>query len=763
MKRKFFCNITRGIILVIVFFFAISTTNVRGQGSDLTPPRKGLEVIVEREKNKVALKYNSQVIFEGVVELRRADGVQVRESINWLSEKDSAEEKGPAIRMVTSETEGAKLEQRITFRLSGIDPNVQMFLSGLVTGTQEAIAAETLSEAQKRFPMVRNAVGVSYNLRNNAVYDRKFDWLLFGPGDGQTQITPKVDKDGKRSFSFITSGRQVELVFRPRFYQEHKNLKFFEPWKYKVWERSVTGWCSWWPYQSGFSEKDLKEVLAVFGDKRLGDYGYKYIQIDLCYQTPGGWGGTGTPASWLNWNQQFPSGMDGAVKEIKSKNLEPGIWTFPWSRDEEILKKHADWFIPDQNGQILKVPWMEHSIDMSSSTAVDTLIRPTYRAFAKEGFTYVKVDGLRHLLYDALYPSRKFYEGRQMVIEEVYRKYLEAIRGELGRDVYILGCWGVLPESIGLVDGCRLGGDGFGPRTLQQYNSWNGIVWRNDPDHCDLVPGGLGKGDVKDSIIRPVIVSMAGAVLMLTDKAEVYRDDKYLEGAKRSSPVLFTVPGQLYDYESIKTDNVAAGLRNTEGGSVSGPIDAYQQGPVCPWWLLEIDRPFERWNVLARFSWDTALDAEWVKFSDLGLAAGQEYLVYEFWTNRLMGIFKDSFPAEAQTAKNVHVYSIRTKLDRPQIISTSRHISQGGVDLAEVNWDEKTLRLFGSSDVTGADQYAITLYVPTRFEIVSAQFDDKPIKPGMKTGTVSIRFMPEKNGRISWSIEFKPNVSEGAL
>ena len=68
------------------------------------------------------------------------------------------------------------------------------------------------------------------------------------------------------------------------------------------------------------------------------------------------------------------------------------------------------------------------------------------------------------------------------------RRYFEVIREEVGPDVFILSCWGVLPEVIGRADGCRLGGDGYGPLTLQQYNSWNGVVWHNDPDHCDIRP-----------------------------------------------------------------------------------------------------------------------------------------------------------------------------------------------------------------------------------------------------------------------------------
>ena len=79
---------------------------------------------------------------------------------------------------------------------------------------------------------------------------------------------------------------------------------------------------------------------------------------------------------------------------------------------------------------------------------------------------------------------------------------------------------------------------------------------------------------MSDTIDRPCVVAMAGSVLMVSDKAEDYQNDSNLEGMKRSAPVLFTVPGQLYD------------------GGGNGA-----------WWLQEIDRPFDHWSVLARFNW----------------------------------------------------------------------------------------------------------------------------------------------------------------
>ncbi|MHC4398499.1 MAG: hypothetical protein ACYTG0_02345 [Planctomycetota bacterium] len=86
------------------------------------------------------------------------------------------------------------------------------------------------------------------------------------------------------------------------------------------------------------------------------------------------------------------------------------------------------------------------------------------------------------------------------------------------------------------------------------------------------------------TIIRPALCSMAGGVLMVSDLIEVYKDDQNLEGMRRSAPVLYTLPGQLYDYTHRRP------------GQYSMP----HCGGEAPWWLLEIDRPFDHWSVLAR-------------------------------------------------------------------------------------------------------------------------------------------------------------------
>ncbi len=277
---------------------------------------------------------------------------------------------------------------------------------------------------------------------------------------------------------------------------------------------------------------------------------------------------------------------------ISDKGLKPALWGNVHFGNAAFVAAHPNWFIQDSDGKPHKGPWIDYGLDGSLKDAVDTVVRPTYKALHQMGWQYVKVDALRHLLYDSTYPSRGYFTKKGLVPEEAYRDYLKAIRSEVGPDTYMLACWGVLPETIGIANGCRLGGDGFGPSTLQQYTSWNNIVWRNDPDHCDLKPLDKASGKYTDGEerIRPVLVSMAGAQLLLSDKPEVYEKDANLEGAKRSSPIMFTVPGQLYDYDPTKTDNLEKGLRNQDGGANSGPIDADQRGAVCPWWMLDTQR-----------------------------------------------------------------------------------------------------------------------------------------------------------------------------
>ena len=729
---------------------AVSAGAGAAAGRQVTPPPNApARVEYDQASGALDLHYHGRRILGATVEAQTSDGTKVP----------------GAVKMETSVAPGEKVEQRLKFVPLKPQQGVNLVLRGTVTGSAEAFPAETLSEAQERFPYVRNSVGLSRNLRNNAVYDRRWDWVLIGPPDGATRIEPTVVEKQQIAFSWESRGSDLEVVFRPRFYQKHKELKYFEPWTYKVWKGSVTGFCSWWSYRDGFNQKVLDEIVDVFSAKHLPDFGYRYLQIDACYQSGGG-----TPQGFLNWNNRFPGGADHAVRKTRSAGMEAGLWVFCVFNESdplvrESVNQHPEWFVREPDGKARRFlnPWTGgwwYALDTTDEEALDRLVRPTYRGLKKQGFTYVKIDGAGDLVDWGYCKSPEYFKEKGVTPGDALRRFYQAARDELGRDIYILACWGVLPELIGVADGCRLATDGFRAASFQGFNSWEGVVWRNDPDHCDILPVGRKDYSVMktfavndaplDTIIRPSVISMAGGVLLLSDKAEVYKEDRNLEGVKRSSPVLFTVPGQLYDY-------------TPRGPRWFFRNHARAGGGESRWWFSEIDRPFDHWSVLARFNWRQK-NLEWkrpgapqqeIKFADLGLSDDREYLVFEFWSQKFLGKSRGSFTAPAQDTNNgLQVFAIREARPHPWVISTSRHISQGGVSLLDVKWNGRNKILSGSSSVVKGDPYVMTIHLPEGFRLKAAEADGEKAETENLGHTGTVRMTPSATGTVNWRIAF---------
>ena len=690
-------------------------------------------------QGKMSLRYHGTTILNATIGAEDADGNEVQ---------------GVAVKLKPAETLGDKVEQRLMFVLAKPQEGVKLVLRGTVTGSEEAFGAETQGEAHNRFPYVRNSVGLSRNLRNNAVYDRRGDWVLIGPADGSTRIQPNLAGKSRNVFSWESRGSTLELVFRPRFYQKHKGLEHFTPWTYKVWKGSVTGYCTWWSYRGGFTQKTLNAMLAVFGEKHLPDFGYDYMQFDNCYQIGNG----SCPENWLNWDKRkFPGGWKYAIKVIREAGMKPGIWVHRIHRPSDphvadIAKEHPDWFVHKPDGSLFTHRGF-HVLNTTNEEAVDNMVRKLYCGLKEQGWDYVKIDGTGDLI--RAYQNKEcdeFFENNPTTPEQSLRKWDIVAREELGPDVYVLACHtvGNARHVIGLVDGGRLSNDGFQPRTLAQYNFLEGVVWRGDPDHCDIMGEWLMDTDAMmpvfarnepvpvRTVIRPAICTMAGAVLMLSDKVEIYQDDRNIEGMKRSASVLFTVPGQLYCCE---------------------------RRPV-PWWLQEIDRPFDHWSVLARIQWGekekdkhvyhfTGEPQQEVKFADLGLPADREYLVCEFWNQKFLGKFKGSFTAPAMDENTgMDVFAIREARPHPWVISTTRHISQGGVSLLDERWDSGSNVLSGKSAVVVGDLYVMTVHLPEGFRLENAEVAGEQVELANQKETAAVRIVPSATKTVHWQMTF---------
>jgi hypothetical protein len=673
------------------------------------PPNE--PALVELAADRIILRYQGGVIFEGTISGR--EGV-VRATTN-------AYRTGSAVDQVVALT---------------VAPSAgPLEVSGVVTGSGEAFPVEA-DRPLRGLPIVRHTSGLGRSLRNHAVYDRRWDWVLSVDDQPRTRtrVTPLQDGPGARTFRLEATGREVLLRFRPRFYQQHRGLRYFEPWTYAIWPSPVAGWCSWFAFFDKVTEADIKRAADVVASE-LAPFGYEYIQMDDGYQRA-----TGAPEFWLQANEKFPSGLPVLAAYIKSKGLRPAIWTNATFSQTDFAEGHKDWFVLDPNGGLARGNWIDHVVDGANPEALNALVRPIYRQLRSQGWEYFKLDALRHLRYEGYNAYGGYFARKGVERAEAFRSYVRSVREEIGRDRFMLACWGVRPELVGMADACRLGTDGFSFAGLAQYNSFNNVVWRNDPDHIELTE--------RDAWRSTMVTSLTGSLLLLTDKPERYLGE-YAEPARRAVPVLMTVPGQLYDVDASRSAELWRADVEVSGRDPK-PFDASLE-PGAQLYQLDVERPFGSWVVLGR----TGGDVDRVPFDQLGLDVSKEYLVFDFWEKRLRGSFAKSFePGPIPARYNSQVFVIRERLERPQLVATSRHITGGGVDLIDVSWDGTTLA--GRSRAVAGDPYELYVTVPTGFALGQASCTGAATDSARILGALA-RFTcrADTSREIGWSVSFR--------
>jgi alpha-galactosidase len=607
-------------------------------------------------------------------------------------------------------------------------------LDGRVTGSDDAIACES-DPAEGRIKVVRQVVGRSHSLLNNGVYERKKDWLLSVDNYySKVKVVPVNDND----YDLSVTGWEIVVRFRPRYYKEHRSFSYFDPSSYEVWKKPVVGWCSWFAYLDQVNEKDIEETADVISEK-LKPFGLQYLQIDDGYeQQP-----IGLPHSWLDANSKFPSGLKQLAAYISSKGLTPGIWTNVTFADSAATYANRSLFVQDEQGQPASGNWIGYIMDGGNPETIHQLIAPVYKGLNEDGFDYFKLDALRHLKYEGYNTFKDYFGQKNIDRNEAYRSVAKEVREQAGRGKFLLACWGIRPELVGIADGCRLGNDGFSYAGLAQFNSYNNIIWRNDPDHIVL--------SEKEAYRSCSATTLTGSLFMLTDKPEKYLNSSLIEAARRTIPVLYTQPGQVYDVDPSRS-SLIAGADVEMSGSGPRPFDA-SSNTMTGLFELEINKPFENWVVLGRLDdRDNVLP-----FSELGLEDKKEYLVFEFWTKKFRGVFKSQFmPGSLDTAFNCQAFCIREKLQHLQLLATNRHISCGGLEINNLKWEGNTLQ--GTSELVSNDKYVIYLYEGMGYTFDKVTLKGADLVGVEKAGPVrKITLLSSKGGMAEWGVRYSKN------
>lgn len=664
---------------------------------------------VEVSDSLIALSYQGRALFEGRIV---ATG-------------------GPAsLRLLTDSSDG-RVTQVLQWTAGG---NGRVTITGRLFGSPEAFAAAS-EPREDGLAIVRHAMGPVANRLNRAFYDRRGDWVLSVDEPARVELVPVSTGDSTVSLQLTAAGREVGFRFRPRFYQRHRGLAQFRPWEYQLWQPSVAGWTSWYAYFDEVTEEDIHQTADVLAETLL-PFGFTYLQIDDGYQQRP----IGLPSHWLEPNAKFPSGLGDLRRYISARGLTPGIWTNVSFQDRAAAEAHPEHFVRTAEGQPARGNWVGYIMDGSSAGAMDSLVIPVYRGLRDMGWDYFKLDALRHLRYEGYNSHAEYFAERGLDREAVFRDFVRQVREAIGWDVYLLACWGIRPELIGLVDGMRVGDDGFGYGSFAQYNSFNNVVWRNDPDHIEI--------HQPDGYRAATLTTLTGSVLMLTDRPDVYRTDR-VEAARRTAPVLLTWPGQLYDVDPSRSSLLD--MASTElSGSGPRPFDADQR-EVVPLYQLDIARPFEQWTVLAR----TRDDPSAIPLAELGLAMDSDYVAFEYWTRTPLGVVRDTLrPGPIDARFGVQVICLRRRVAHPQLLGTSRHVTCGGPDLSTVSWERNTLA--GVSELVAGDPYELYLIEPAGSQVEEVYATGSGVvSQRLEGGMRIIRLASVEGGEVRWEVRYR--------
>ncbi len=174
---------------------------------------------------------------------------------------------------------------------------------------------------------------------------------------------------------------------------------------------------------------------------------------------------------------------------------------------------------------------------------------------------------------------------------------------------------------------------------------------------------------------------------------------------------------------------------------------------------LKVAKHYGNWDVVAVFNWQEKPETIEVDFAKLGLPTkhGIRYHVFEFWSKRYEGQFESGFSVSLPI-RTCEVFAVRQGLGHPQVVSTSRHITQGAVDIFELVWDEANCELNGSSLLVRNDPYHLYIHVPQDFyfaQLITEQLKS-PISTNIKNGgkLLVVEMVASENQRVDWTVRF---------
>jgi hypothetical protein len=119
-----------------------------------------------------------------------------------------------------------------------------------------------------------------------------------------------------------------------------------------------------------------------------------------------------------------------------------------------------------------------------------------------------------------------------------------------------------------------------------------------------------------------------------------------------------------------------------------------------------------RRDIVAFYNWDKERAEISTTPERIGLPPAKEYVAFDFWANKFVPPFSGQLTSSL-SGQSSRILAVRPVSEFPQLLSTSRHVTQGIIDVTDEKWDAAKSHLSATSKVVANDPYELRIVVPS--------------------------------------------------
>jgi hypothetical protein len=589
------------------------------------------------------------------------------------------------------------------------------------------------------------ASGSVDSLLNDSLFDPEQDLVLKFEAQHASMSTQPGNANGAALFcaSLATSIREtgaITLELLPHYYRSR-----YVP-NYRLIDRKrcptpPTGWMSWNVYFDKAGEKENLDEARV-GARFLKPFGLDIWSIESWQDNS-----PHLPVSdFYNLTlraspEKFPHGMKWLAEQIRALGFRPGIWTVPFGTgDSNYYQAHREWFLHNKDGKPMQ-NWCGRYVLDPSQPAVRQQMEESHRTMSKDwGYEFFKIDGMsgRDAGYSAHFFERpETHAAFRQPMADPYSLCVEALRRGIGPDRIFLACQGhYTGPEIAWADAGRLGSDIVSANQPPHWENYlsqaqaslgqlftHNLIWYNDPD--TLLVGEYAPLDM--ARLATTVVALPGQLTFFGDKL-----------------------GQLPPARMRL-------LQQTLPVCDVHPLDLFPIYDLHPIWDLKIRRSFANWDVVSVFNWNEKTEEQQLVFSELGLPEDKEYLLYEFWSQKFLGAHRNHYAVQVPPRANV-LLAVHERLNRPQFLSTDRHVTQGGVEWSQSTWNPADNELTCAFKLVENDPLTAIIHVPSNYKLLKSSVEGATLSRISNEETSILRAVLKRdsNGEGKLVLKFNP-------